>query len=109
MRFTARSLFGLKPHSEGSRCAWVSLLLAGIVVWTFWDVRYCDFNFLDDIGFVVNNPHIRDGLTWKGLKWAWTADLLKDSANSDYWQPVTVMSRQLDGSESTRLNSSHRL
>lgn len=35
-------------------------------------------------------------MTWGSLKWAFTADLVSDSPNTDYWQPVTILTRLVD-------------
>ncbi len=55
-----------------------------------------DFIHFDDTDYVFQNPHIRNGLTAEGLKWSFSADLLFDSENADYWQPVTFISRMID-------------
>ena len=59
-------------------------------------VRRCDFLHYDDNLFVTENPIVRQGITWRGVRWAFTADLLYDSHLADYWAPVTVLSRMLD-------------
>jgi Flp pilus assembly protein TadD len=59
-------------------------------------VRRCDFLHYDDNLFVTENPIVRQGLTWRGVRWAFKADLLYDSHLADYWAPVTVLSRMLD-------------
>jgi len=46
-------------------------------------------NFDDDI-YIVNNAHVRAGLTWDTVKWAFTN---YDAAN---WHPVTWLSHALD-------------
>lgn len=63
---------------------------------TFSQVRHYGFVRLDDPVFIYKNPHIAHGLTWEGIRWAFTADLTHDSPNADYWQPVTWISRMLD-------------
>jgi len=74
----------------------ISLLLVMITLVTFWRVRECEFVSCDDPMYVSENPHIRDGLTWKGIRWAFGADLFFNSPNADCWQPVTFLSRMLD-------------
>lgn len=61
-------------------------------------VQVLGFEFidLDDDQYILNNPHIRDGLTWEGIRWAFTADLTAQSPYVDYWQPLTLVSRMLD-------------
>ena len=59
-------------------------------------VVYYDFLNFDDDMYVFANPHIRDGITWHGIQWAFSADLFYNSRNADYWQPVTILSRMID-------------
>jgi len=44
----------------------------------------------DDPGYVGENPWVRGGWTWQGLRWAWT------SFEMFNWHPLTWMSHQLD-------------
>jgi tetratricopeptide (TPR) repeat protein len=74
----------------------VALLLAAATVWAFGGVAQASFVHFDDGPFVVENPHLREGLSGAGLRWALTADLLEDSPHTDYWSPVTLISRLLD-------------
>ncbi len=45
--------------------------------------------------FVLNNPYTKDGLTLRGIKWAFSADLFYNSVNADYWQPITFLVRMV--------------
>lgn len=74
----------------------VGLALAAGTLIFFWRVVGHEFIAYDDDNFIYRNPHIRDGLTWKGVRWAFTADLLFDSSYVDYWQPLTALSRLAD-------------
>lgn len=74
----------------------IALLLVGIAVALFWPVARFNFVNYDDDKYVFQNPHIREGLSWKGIRWAFTADLVQDSLHADYWQPVTFLSRMID-------------
>lgn len=53
---------------------------------------------LDDAEFITENPRIPRGLTVDSIRWAFTADVFEDSEHVDYWQPVTLVSRLIDGS-----------
>jgi len=44
----------------------------------------------DDGRYVYQNPHVRAGLTWDGVRWAFTAF---DASN---WHPLTWLSHMLD-------------
>jgi len=70
----------------------VCLLLAAAAFWVFAPVRHFQFLNYDDDAYVVNNPNVRDGLTWRGVRWAFTADLVAGSRNADYWIPLTFLS-----------------
>ena len=59
-------------------------------------VRHCSFVGFDDDLYVYQNPQVRGGLTWAGLRWALSADLLFESPNADYRMPVTILTRMLD-------------
>ena len=74
----------------------VCVFLTSIILVPYWQVRNHEFVHLDDNIYVYDNPHLRDGLTWKEIGWAFTAELLFDSPHADYWQPVTFFSRLLD-------------
>ncbi len=89
--------FPLTKRTFGvSRSFLAHVALIGITLLTFWRVRQCDFTDLDDDLYIRSNPYIQDGLTWKTIQWAFSADLFRDSPNADYWQPVTFVSRILD-------------
>ena len=84
--------------AQGNRARdWaVALLLAAATVWAFRGVARAGFVHFDDGPFIVENPHLREGLGAAGLHWALTADLLEDSPHTDYWSPLTLTSRLLD-------------
>ena len=69
-----------------------------LVIFTVYGcVSTFDFiNFLDDDLYITGNPHIQNGLTFAGFKWAFLADLVYNSRFADYWQPVTFISRMID-------------
>jgi tetratricopeptide (TPR) repeat protein len=74
----------------------ISVVLVLITVGVYWQVHTFDFVGLDDPYYVTDNPHIRRGLSWEGVRWALTADLTSKTPYADYWQPVTFLSRMLD-------------
>jgi tetratricopeptide (TPR) repeat protein len=51
---------------------------------------------LDDPIYVVQNPEVRPGLSWRGIQWAFTTF---DAAN---WHPLTWLSLQLDATWSRK-------
>jgi len=53
-------------------------------------VRHYPFIDYDDTGYIVQNMHLRTGVSWTTLKWALTST---EQAN---WHPLTWMSHALD-------------
>jgi len=74
----------------------IPFMLAGSVYCAFGQVLTFGFLEFDDKMFISENPYVKQGLTPESIRWAFTADLTKDSSFADYWQPVTFLSRMLD-------------
>ncbi len=68
----------------------LGLLLAVATVAVYAPVRHYGFLEYDDADYVTDNPMVQAGLTWKGLRWAFTTE---HAAN---WHPVTWLSHMLD-------------
>ncbi|MBN2124387.1 MAG: tetratricopeptide repeat protein [Deltaproteobacteria bacterium] len=68
----------------------VGLALALFTLAAFWQVRHHDFVNYDDYEYVVQNPHVRYGITPRGLVWAFT------SFHSGNWHPLTWISHMVD-------------
>lgn len=93
-RRAARQAGTVPPPSDAPRPAapaWLvcALLATGTFLLFSRSLSY-DFINYDDPAFVVDNPRVRAGLTWDGLRWAFTG-------RTDYWRPLTWLSHQLDG------------
>jgi tetratricopeptide (TPR) repeat protein len=76
--------------SAGKRTAVLSLLLALLTLLTYNPVVYNDFVSFDDPAYVTGNRHVRAGLTWDTVKWAFRST---EQAN---WHPLTWLSHALD-------------
>lgn len=73
------------------RQPWVTcLLLASIVLVLYSRATENQLLNLDDIGYVIQNPHMRDGFSAANLRWAFTTF---DMSN---WHPVTWLSHLMD-------------
>jgi len=72
------------------------LLLISIALIPFLQTINHDFICIDDDIYFYDNPHLKGGLTFESLKWAVTAGFFKQSPNTDYWLPITALSRILD-------------
>jgi len=67
-------------------CLVLTLVTAGI----YWPVHQYDFVNYDDAEYVVENVHVRTGLTFDGAKWAFT------TGHAGYWLPLTWLSHMMD-------------
>jgi len=77
-------------HSPFKRALVLSLLLAAVTLAVYSPVSRNGFINLDDDTYILNNPHLRAGLTWNTLKWSLT------SFEWDNWYPLTWLSHALD-------------
>jgi protein O-mannosyl-transferase len=68
----------------------ICIALAAVVVGIYWPVYNYEFINLDDSFFIVDNPLVKQGISWDGLKWAFT------TIHYTYWQPLTWLSYMLD-------------
>src|SRR3989338_6988349 len=70
------------------------LTLLTVCAWS----RTCFNSFLsmDDHVYIWQNPFIQDGLTFKGIAWAFRANLTQTTEFAEYWTPVTFISRMMD-------------
>jgi tetratricopeptide (TPR) repeat protein len=68
------------------------LLLAAVTVAVYWPVGHFAFVDYDDPVYVVENAHVRAGLTRAGIVWAFA----KLTGDGTYWHPVTWLSHMLD-------------
>ncbi len=64
-------------------------LVIGILV-VYWQVRNHTFVNFDDGSYILNNPHVRAGLNFEGIAWAFSLP------GFDYWHPMTWLSHMLD-------------
>ena len=68
----------------------ISLTLLAVTFALYSGVRRLNFVNYDDFEYVVNNPHLRDGFSARGIVWAFT------SADSSNWFPLTWLSYIFD-------------
>jgi tetratricopeptide (TPR) repeat protein len=81
------SMLFLSPET---RTVLLCLLLAAVVLVSYSPVTHNGFLNYDDDAYITNNPHVRAGLTWATVKWAFTT---YDQAN---WAPLSWLSHALD-------------
>ena len=70
--------------------ALICVLLGMATLAIFWPVVRNRFIDLDDLTYVVWNPAVQAGLTWKGVVWAFTTYCAGN------WHPLTWLSHMLD-------------
>jgi protein O-mannosyl-transferase len=68
----------------------IGLLLALITLLAYWPVAHNGFVNYDDNDYVAENHVVQNGLTWAGVKWAFTTGFACN------WHPVTWLSHMLD-------------
>ncbi len=73
-----------------SRPRIIRLLLALITLLLYLPVATHDFINYDDSDYVTDNPNVQKGLTWAGVKWAFT------TGHASNWHPLTWLSHMLD-------------
>ena len=66
------------------------MLLSLTVLAVFWQVQNHAFIHLDDTEYVTDNIHVRTGLRWNNITWAFT------STHAANWHPLTWLSHMLD-------------
>jgi tetratricopeptide (TPR) repeat protein len=68
----------------------IGLLLAFITLLAYLPAARDSFLDFDDDLYVTNNHIVQNGLTWAGIKWAFT------TLCTSYWHPLTWLSHMLD-------------
>ena len=67
----------------------ITLLILGVLV-IYWQVSDFAFVSFDDPDYVYKNEVVKQGLSWLGLKWAFT------TFHAANWHPLTWLSHMLD-------------
>jgi len=66
------------------------LLLIGLVALLYGQVWRHGFVRFDDYSYILENQVVRQGLTWEGVKWAFTSSYMSN------WHPLTWLSHMID-------------
>lgn len=72
------------------------LLITIATLIAYGQVRNFKFVNLDDGTFIYRNPIVQEGLSAEAIRWAILGGLSIPSMHTDYWQPVTQLSRLVD-------------
>src|ERR1700720_3638838 len=68
----------------------IAVFLIGITWAVFGQTFHHQFINYDDPLYVIDNAHVRAGLSWHGVAWAFT------HVHSQNWHPLTTISHMLD-------------
>src|SRR5262245_6642078 len=72
------------------RTVFVCLAIVGLTLAVYSNVRHFGYIEFDDPDYVRNNPVVPAGLTWNGIKWAFT------TGYDSNWHPLAWLSLMLD-------------
>ena len=83
---------------EPGRCTttMVCVILTAVTALIFAQALRFGFVALDDNLYVDRNPALEAGLSWRGLSWAFTANLTHLTGSAEYWEPLTLLTRLAD-------------
>jgi tetratricopeptide (TPR) repeat protein len=68
----------------------MATVLVLVTVALYWPALQCGFVDYDDNVYVTENPHVENGLTWAGVKWAFY-----NTQQAAYWAPMMWLSHEL--------------
>ena len=77
-------------HSMYAKRWFWPAVLSALVLGVYARTSAFDFVSFDDNRYVTENEHVRPGLTWDGMKWAF------GSRDDNYWHPLAFVSHMAD-------------
>ncbi len=80
----------MKGVSDKQQTVFVVVFLVISTLAVYWQVRGHDFIGFDDNYYVTDNKNVQSGLSWQGVKWAFT------TTHAWNWHPLTWLSHMLD-------------
>ncbi len=72
----------------------IYIVLAIATTMVYWQVNQYNFVNIDDDIYVTANSHVQSGITFDGVRWAFST--LWDKYRQEYWIPLTWLSLMLD-------------
>lgn len=75
-----------QPHIT----VFLGLALTLVTVVCYWPMLHHGFLSIDDQEYIYDNSHVKGGLSWAGMLWAFT------TAHASNWHPLTWLSHMLD-------------
>lgn len=85
--FEIGEILGMRIHHRTTQ---ICMLLLALNLWVFQDLPGHDFVNFDDTQYITENRHVRSGLTWRGVVWAFS------TGHVGNWHPLTWLSHMLD-------------
>jgi protein O-mannosyl-transferase len=83
--------YGRQDNLRNKETMYLALTaLLVVTVAAYWQVAHNEFINLDDLLYIVDNPHVNTGLSWDNVKWACA------HSYQDNWHPLTWISHMLD-------------
>jgi len=79
-----------KPSLAYGKAAVLSLVLALVTTLLYLPIIHHPFTNIDDQGYVYENLHVQDGLTWDAIQWA------VRTFDDNNWHPLTWLSIEFD-------------
>ncbi len=76
--------------TQGRTRVTIAIVLATVTLLVYLPVLRNGFVNYDDPDYILNNPHVKAGLTWSGIAWAF------QSTEADNWHPLTWISHMAD-------------
>jgi tetratricopeptide (TPR) repeat protein len=65
-------------------------MLALVTLVVYWPITHHGFTNFDDDGYITGNSHVKSGLTWSGMVWAF------ENTETTNWHPLTWISHMVD-------------
>lgn len=81
-------------HGRAWLLSVICVVIAVASAVAYWPVHTFSFVNFDDITYITLNSHIKDGITWEGIKWAFTSQSVTNEL--PMWHPVTWLSLMAD-------------
>ena len=91
-KYAQTQIFYKRTSSRVRPEVYVCLILLISTLAVYWPVNTYDFVNFDDMLYVAENPHVKDGFTRSGVAWA----LGLGEKGKTYWHPLTWFSHMLD-------------
>jgi tetratricopeptide (TPR) repeat protein len=84
----------LAQSADAGTPRWAVLLmcvaLAAVTLVVYWQTTHFELTNVDDPDYIINNTHVRGGLTWDNFRWAFKV------GNAANWHPLTWLTHMFD-------------